>query len=384
MHACSILRLFREGLTRGFFFSAPLPSVDSSAGSLGDGGTPNNAAAAAVRRHHREESNDAAAVVGKADTVLLDFEGLADLQPVGSFYDGGGGPDYRVVFGPAGSLRPGAVGLVGIPRAPSPNTTLWFQGDAHMTVDRGFTALSFTYATPQDWTIAVYGGPNASGAVLTSQPVPLTDPCPPCGGDETCTPCGNAFLGTGTWVNFSLQLAEIARSVRFSSLSGTVPLIDDLELALVPLPQPPTKSPTAGPARVPTSAPASVPACNATTYWVYNADTNAPIRRLVNSSDTCLAHPYNVEIRPCSAPGLLPLYMKLVRIVDGRRVVVHREADGTAPYFLFGDSAATGDVRPSPQQLPNGKYLLTSSVGGRIGFTQACWCPKGKKGCMRK
>jgi hypothetical protein len=357
------LRAIFSGALAGSFDAATATvPYEEEVSNLGDGPLP--------QRRARGRSSSSA-------TVMLDFEGLADFQPVGSFYDGGGGPDYGVVFGPAGSLRPGAVGLVGVTHAPSPNTTLGFQGDAHMTVDRGFTALSFRYATQQDWTIAVYGGPNASGAALANQLVPLTDPCPPCG--DTCTPCGPF-----TFVNFSLPLADIARSVRFSSLSGTVPLIDDLELALVPLPQPPTKSPTAGPARVPTSAPTSAPSCHVTTHWVYKADINAPIRRLANSSVTCLAHPYSVEVRPCSAPELLPLYMKLVRIVDGRRrVVVHREADGTAPYFLFGDSAARGDVRPSPKQLPNGKYLLASSVGGRMGFTQSCSCPKGKKGCMK-
>jgi hypothetical protein len=77
----------------------------------------------------------------------------------------------------------------------------------------------------------------------------------------------------------------------------------------------------------------------------------------------------------------------LVRVVDRRRVVIHRQVEAEAPFFLFGDSAGTGDVRPSPSQLPNGNNELTSSLGGKVVFTQSCSCPKGmkgKKGCMKK
>ena len=75
----------------------------------------------------------------------------------------------------------------------------------------------------------------------------------------------------------------------------------------------------------------------------------------------------------------------LVRVVDRCRVVIHRQVEAEAPYFLFGDSAGTGDVRPSPSQLPNGNYELTSCLGGKVVFTQSCSCPKGmkgKNGCM--
>jgi hypothetical protein len=114
--------------------------------------------------------------------------------------------------------------------------------------------------------------------------------------------------------------------------------------------------------------PTNVPSCRGTTYWVYNvAGTNAPIRPLGNNSATCLVHPYSVEVRPCingiPFPSGVHLSMKLVRAFPDRRrtVVVHRHVDADAPYFLFGDTADTGDARPSPGPLPNGSYWLLTS-----------------------
>lgn len=342
------------------------------------------------------EARDLAA----ATTVLLDFEGVPDQQPVGSFYDGVGGPDYGIVFGPATLYGPGAEGLLGIANAPSPTTVLWFLFDAIMTVEHGFTGLSFMYAGNENSRITVYGGPNATGAVLADEILPPTDPC-----ESTC---GDPYKGTGLWVSYSLlQWDGIAHSVRFSFFSASVPLLDDMTIALVPPPTAaptddpterptsaptttaPTNDPSESPTSVPTKSPTALPSCNVPTYWVYNADTNAPIRRLANNSATCLQHPYNVEVRPCREEGLpqLPVTLKLVRTANRRRVVVHSQVDATAPFFLFGDSPGTGDsVRPSPSQLPNGNYQLASSVGDKVLFTQACPCPKGrkgKKGCMK-
>jgi hypothetical protein len=113
---------------------------------------------------------------------------------------------------------------------------------------------------------------------------------------------------------------------------------------------------------------------------------------------TCLVHPYNVEVLPCldgdAPPPGLELTLRLVRTLSGgprpRSAVVHVQVERSAPYFLFGDSTRTGDVRPSPSQLPDGAYQLFSSVGGdnKVVFTQSCPCPrgmmKGRKGCMKK
>jgi hypothetical protein len=122
--------------------------------------------------------------------------------------------------------------------------------------------------------------------------------------------------------------------------------------------------------------------------WLYDPATNAPVRQLVNHTATCLAHPYNIGVRPCTDPTG-PVRIRLSRARGGgRRVIAHSsKAQREAPYVLFGPSATEGDVLPSPKWLPNGAYSLSAagaSGWGSLQFTQDCPCPKkGKKGCMK-
>lgn len=299
-------------------------------------------------------------------TVRLDFEGLVNLELVGDYYGGGGrgGPNYGVVFGP------GALASIGEYSAPDPSTSLAFQGEmsysAFMTVEAGFTGLSFQYRFHGDWggsasTLQVYDGPNATGTVIGTHLLPET---------------------YDTWVGYSFQLSEIAKSLEFN-LMATMPMhFDDMDIALVSLPQTPSQAP----------APS---ACEGTTQWIYNAATNKPIRRLVNKAVTCLVHPYSIDVRPCASDIGGPtaaLSMRLLRTFPDRSrrsAVVHRQVDAGAPYFLFGGDAA-GNVFPSPAPLPNGNYQLMWSSGGgggsggagKVVFTQSCPCLKGRKGCM--
>jgi hypothetical protein len=298
------------------------------------------------------------------------------------------GPNYGVVFGAA------AVVLSdGDANTPSPPDYVAMDSGKprYMTVAWGFTGLSFQYSLAEAGGAGfldfyVYDGPNATGTVLETAQLPLT-----------------SLL---TWrTHTSSLVAQVAKSIQFG-MAGT-PLLDDVSITLVSLPQ----GPTAGPTKAPTTAAPSKapqvqpPACAASVYWVYNAANNAPLRRLVNNSVTCLAHPYSIEVRPCGDGGGAngSVSMRLVRLVPGRRrtVVIHRRIDADAPYYLFGDAA--GDVLPSPASLPNGNYQLLSTidsgvagVGGGWGkattvlaFTQSCAPPPppppclgmGKKGC---
>jgi hypothetical protein len=404
---CPFLLPFRPCLTR---MTGPcrarLPPLFvgdwGGAAAAGDAKLPNAAAAATSgigpNQQLRARNLPAAAV-----TVKLDFEGLADGQQVGSYYNGGGGrPDYGIVFGGTfvASVSRDAGGSGTFPTAPSPNTTFTFGHTdfdlAYMTVDAG------QYSVGDELGVVLYDGPDKTGNVLLNVLTPRHH---------------------GEWSDFTFQGppgSAAAKSMRLH-VPGTVPFIDDVVVTLVSLPtkapskpptsfptrapsKPPTKSPTTTaptasptkpPTKFPTTVPTNVPSCHGTTHWVYNADTNAPIRPLVNSSTTCLVHPYSVEVRPCIGGVPLPsgihLSMKLVRAFPDRRrtVVVHHQVDADAPYFLFGDAAGTGnDVRPSPGPLPNGNYrLLTSSVAGGgykgtvLAFAQSCPpCPKGKKG----
>jgi hypothetical protein len=116
---------------------------------------------------------------------------------------------------------------------------------------------------------------------------------------------------------------------------------------------------------------------------VYDRTTtssNAPIRRLGNNSATCLAHPYNVEVRPCRNNATVTLNSPVqIRVVDlAKRSVLHQSRkQRSSPFLLFGPAAE------SPRALPNGRYYVGAHGApewGRVVFTQSCPCPKGKKG----
>jgi hypothetical protein len=301
------------------------------------------------------------------------------LELVGDYYNGGpprGGPDYGVVFGPSAVAAATVSELIEVVAPfPSPNNTLSFVFpptstgySTYMTVEAGFTGLSFQYLLHGDdggssTPLYVYDGPNKTGTVLGTYYL---------------------FETNDAWVGYSFQLSETAKSLEFILQSAFPLLFDDMDISLVSLSQVPTSAPS----QAPTAAPLP-PTCEGTTYWVYNAATNAPLRRLFNNSVACLAHPYSVEVRPCIIGATAALSMKLVRTFpDRRRTVVYRQVDANAPYYLFGDAA--GDVFPSPTPLPNGNYQLIWSNdsssgggggGGSVVFAQSCPCPKGMKGC---
>jgi hypothetical protein len=125
----------------------------------------------------------------------------------------------------------------------------------------------------------------------------------------------------------------------------------------------PTKKPTKAPVKAPTVS------CPGTTFWVYKPSVASPIRKLANNTVTCLAHPYNVGIRPCSPVTTAgrPNYIQLVNATGGR--LVHQSTSRkTSPFLLF---TSTG----SPRRLPNGVYDLSATGGpkwGRLRFRQKC------------
>jgi hypothetical protein len=315
-------------------------------------------------------------------TVKLDFEGVADGQQVADYYNGAGGPNYGVTFGRS------AVGVVDsdsggtgsdLAKEPSNSTAIFLFGSGgnederdFLAVEGGFTGIHFQYASYYNWSIYVY---DASRTLLLSGTVVRTGKCQLDG----IPACGDPSGSYGIWKNFSASFPGVAKSIRYSGalLNQENAYIDDVRIQMAPPTNPPTKAPTSSPSS----------SCDSTVYWIYNAATNALTRKLVNNSVVCLAHPYSIEVRPCSAePAQVSVTMRLVHAPSGR--VVHRQWDGTPPFFLFGDVPSTEDVRPSPKPLPDGAYYLSSNVGGRISFTQSCpRCPKGKKGmkgCMMK
>jgi hypothetical protein len=228
-----------------------------------------------------------------------------------------------------------------IANEPSGKTVLYFRNhlEPYVTVDAGFLGLSFQYSSGAAMTLTLYDGANGSGAVLATVGVPTTGLCtlrfPACG-DPTGT--------FGRWFPLSVPpLPGVARSFRFSggeSLAG----IDDMVISL----------------------------CTQTTYWLWNPQNDTVVGELLNNSASCIAVPYNVEVRTCSPPATSPVRIKLMNSTFG---TIKNQKELAAPFFLWGDNTATGDVFRNTQPLPIGTYKLISTIDTvteQIAFTQTC------------
>lgn len=157
-------------------------------------------------------------------TVTLTFEGLKDNEDILNYYNGGlgsegsgPGPNYGIVFGSGAqaiiSIESGGSGNFDM--NPSGDTVAYFLtgGGLIMDVPAGFTTgFSFYYAAAVDaGSITVYDGPDATGNVLATIPLPVTGT--DCNGSQepySCwTPIGITFTGTAKSVNFAGTANEI-------------------------------------------------------------------------------------------------------------------------------------------------------------------------------
>jgi len=140
-----------------------------------------------------------------ASAVTLTFEGLGDNAPIGSYYDGGAGGNFGIVFGADSlALIEGSAGGSGnFSNAPSGHTIAYFLGGPGdlMDVAGGFTTgFSFFYADQVGFTgqVDVFDGLGGTGTLLASLLLPSTpDPY------NVWVPIGVAFLGTAHSVLFS-------------------------------------------------------------------------------------------------------------------------------------------------------------------------------------
>jgi len=156
-------------------------------------------------------------------TIVLNFEGLGDEEPVQSYYNGGfggygsgPGPNYGITFeSNALAITSEAQGGSGnFDGAPSCCNIVFFlngEGDV-MNVTAGFTTgFSFYYSAPvYPGSVTVWSGPDATGTELANISLALTpdghDYGPPCSGNyDYCPwiPIGVTFDGTAESVNFS-------------------------------------------------------------------------------------------------------------------------------------------------------------------------------------
>ena len=176
-----------------------------------------------------------------AATIVLDFEGLQDLEPVESFYNGGlggfasgPGPDFDITFTSDAITLTETHFEANFTNQPSGLTTLFFlTGSAVMNVVGGFdTGFSFFYSnTDFVGQVTVFDQPNATGNVLASLPLPALGACV-----GVIDPYCN-------WAPVGVSFPGIARSVDFSGTANGIGF-DDITLGSaspgVPVPEPAT------------------------------------------------------------------------------------------------------------------------------------------------
>jgi len=146
-----------------------------------------------------------------ADVIFLDFEGIGDFNPVGDYYNGGGGPNYGVTFSQEtlALVDADAGGSGNFANEPSPDTVMFFldANNAILNALNGFdTGFSFYYSSSTAATVTVWDGLDGTGNLLGSIDL-VAQGFDNCGGDPTgafCnwTPIGVAFAGTAMSINF--------------------------------------------------------------------------------------------------------------------------------------------------------------------------------------
>jgi len=186
------------------------------------------------------------APTASAAPVLLTFEGLRDLEPVGGFYNGGTGgfgsvgPNLGVGFvgGSLAIIDSDAGGSGNFGHEPSPSTVLFFlEATAVMNYAAGFdTGFSFYYsAVNRPGSINVWSGLNLTGSLLATLALPVTpmDGGDPNGNFSPFIAIGVPFGGTAMSIDFGGTANQIAfDNVTFGSVTPGVPEPSSMVLLL--------------------------------------------------------------------------------------------------------------------------------------------------------
>jgi hypothetical protein len=156
--------------------------------------------------------------------IVLDFEGLQDLEYIESFYDGGAGSmgstsgvDYNIVFSSDAQavIDKDAGGSGDIGGEPSGDTAMFFlKNTAVLNVSDGFTlGFSFYYsAVNVASSIDVWSGLDKSGTKLASLTLPMTisDDGDPNGKFSPFYALGVSFAGTAMSIDFGGTANQVA------------------------------------------------------------------------------------------------------------------------------------------------------------------------------
>ena len=164
--------------------------------------------------------------VAQASTIVLDFGGLQNLEPILNYYSGGfgglgsgPGPNYGIVFG-ADSLSiisqdKGGTGNYSL--NPGVNIAFFLSGPGDvMDVAGGFTiGFSFFYASPfYSGSVDVYDGLDGTGNLLASLPLAITP--------GYCDP-NHAY---SCWVATGVSFSGTAESAVFTGVANYIGFAD--------------------------------------------------------------------------------------------------------------------------------------------------------------
>lgn len=149
----------------------------------------------------------------QAAPVVLDFEGLGNLTPVGNYYASKG-----VTFSPAtlAIIDSDAGGSGNFANEPSANTVMFFldANNAILNFASGFTnGFSFFYSSSRAVSVNVYDGLNATGNLLGTLNLSAQFAAN-CGGDPTGQFCN--------WTAVGVSFNGMAKSVDFGGTANQV------------------------------------------------------------------------------------------------------------------------------------------------------------------
>jgi hypothetical protein len=187
----------------------------------------------------------AAVLPASAAVVVLDFEGVGNLNAVGNFYNGGAGTNYGVQFSQAtlALVDADSGGSGNFANEPSPDTIMFFldANNAILDVAAGFTTgFSFFYSSSTAASVNVYDGLGGTGNLigtlnLTAQGF---DNCAgdPTGGFCNWTAVGVAFSGTAKSIDFGGTANQTGfDNITFGSSTPVVPEPETYALMLAGL-----------------------------------------------------------------------------------------------------------------------------------------------------
>lgn len=155
-----------------------------------------------------------------AAPIVLDFEGIGNLNPVGNFYAGLG-----VTFSPAtlALVDVDAGGAGNFANEPSPNTVMFFfyADNAILNYAAGFTTgFSFFYSSKAAASVTVWDDVDGTGNLLATLNLPAqhNDNCVGDPAGEFCN-----------WTPVSVTFSGIAKSINFGGTADEV-VFDDITI----------------------------------------------------------------------------------------------------------------------------------------------------------